>query len=267
MKEYFKLKKNLGNFKKGYKFDPYGGLVSGVHIDGEAILFTDKDVFEYVNEDAPEQPGKVTLGVGDGLGQHLVDSEWGETIKLLQAKLLRAEAIEAGLRRAIGVLNSIPNRMVPHEGKKTYVIIPELEELLKYKLEEIEKYTHQKDFEESALRVQKNSLYGKFNAEDEKIVHQVYYDGKSFRACVDYDIRKSPDDYPFFLPEHGARLKWEALAQREGPIPLGFLPVVPPVKVVIKGEFASFQGVINHKEEFDKKVLGKDYVNVKKALE
>lgn len=41
----FKLKKNLGKYKKGKVFESFSGLVSGV----DSILFLNKEYFEPIN--------------------------------------------------------------------------------------------------------------------------------------------------------------------------------------------------------------------------
>lgn len=49
----FRLKKSIGNNKKGKVFDSYGGLVSGVALFGDdkvAVLFTNKQFFELVTD-------------------------------------------------------------------------------------------------------------------------------------------------------------------------------------------------------------------------
>lgn len=210
-------------------------ITASAKYSSESLL---KEIHKVADESL-KTAGNVTLGVGDGSGQHFVTGPY-DTIKLLQAKLLRYEAIESGLRRAIGVLNSIPDRKVLHEGKKLYEIIPELEKLFVYKLKDIE----EKTFKESSLRLAKNSQYGKFS-DEEIIVFQIYYDGKEFRAILpEMPLQTTTSDYPKFLPHQAMNLKWEALSQKKGPIPIGTHSLNPPIKVVKRGEFVAFKGVI-----------------------
>lgn len=167
--------------------------------------------------------GQATLGVGDGMGTNFVHGDY-ESIKLLQGKILRWEAIERGLQRAIGVLNAIPNTRIAHEDKRTYQIIPELEKLLTKLLK----------LEDKMPPV----------ANNEHIVHNIYWTGEQLIAMI--DMKKLPTDNPAFRDDHGAQL-WIAMIkqQKTAKLIIGFHALKPPIKVeVTPTNEALFKGVL-----------------------